>query len=102
MPRTSVLHIQRGFKMSVTYAEQVMRDHCTITWDIPGQTIRDTTEAERFELRAAQAQEVKSSGPLAHAELPGIKYEPSVNGMQATRREGKLLWEAHDWAMQAA
>jgi hypothetical protein len=97
-----VLHTQRGFHMSFTYAEQVMRDHCTITWDIPGHTIRDTTEEERITLRAAQAQKEKSSGPLAFAELHGIKYEPSVNGVQATRREGRLLWAAHDFVMQAA
>jgi hypothetical protein len=97
-----VLHIQRGFHMSATYALQVMRDHCTITWDIPGQTIRDTTDEERIALRAEQAQQAKRLEPLAHAELPGIKYEPSVNGVQATKREGKLLWEAHDFVMQAA
>lgn len=97
-----VLHTQRGFYMSVTYALQVMRDHCTITWDIPGQTIRDTTDEERIALRAEQAQQAKRLEPLAHAELPGIKYEPSVNGVQATKREGKLLWEAHAFVMQAA
>lgn len=53
----SVVHSERGFRMSRTYAEQVMREHCSITWVVKGQTIRDTTDDERIELRAAQMQE---------------------------------------------
>jgi len=74
-----VLHTQRGFYMSFTYAEQVMRDHCTITWDIPGQTIRDTTDEERIEMRAEQANRVRlselKSGMLGPHDIHGLKFE---------------------------
>jgi hypothetical protein len=75
MAHTRVLHVERGFHMSRTYAEQVMRDHCTITWDIPGETIRDTTDEERIALRADQAQQKKLLEPLAYAEISGIKFK---------------------------
>lgn len=70
-----VMHVERGWHMSKSYAEQVMRDHCTITWEIPGQTIRDTTDEERIELRAEQAQKAKRMEPLALAEIHGLKFE---------------------------
>jgi hypothetical protein len=75
MAHTRVLHTERGFHMSKTYAEQVMRDHCTITWVTKGETIRDTTDEERFELRAAAAQLEKLREPLVYAELPGLKFD---------------------------
>lgn len=74
-----VLHTQRGFYMSYTYAEQVMRDHCTITWDTPGQTIRDTTDDERYALRAAQANQVRlhglTEGILGPHDLRNVRFE---------------------------
>lgn len=72
---TRVLHVQRGFRMSKTYAEQVMRDHCTITWVTKGETIRDTTDEERLAMRAAQAQQAKREAPLANVEIPGLKFK---------------------------
>lgn len=71
----SVMHTQRGFRMSKSYAEQVMRDHCSITWVIKGETIRDTTDEERLALRAEQAQQQKRLEPLGYVEIPGLKFE---------------------------
>lgn len=74
-----VLHTQRGFYMSLAYAVQVMRDHCTITWEIPGQTIRDTTDEERIVLRAEQAQQFRLSefaeGILGPHDLQNLRFE---------------------------
>jgi hypothetical protein len=74
-----VMHVERGWHMSKSYAEQVMRDHCTITWDIPGQTVRDTTDEERFALRAEQAQQIRmrslTEGILGPHDLPNLRFE---------------------------
>lgn len=79
MAHTRVLHEQRGFRMSKNYAEQVMREHCTITWVIPGVTVRDTTNEERIELRAEQAKQERlsefSEGILGHHDLRNLRFE---------------------------
>lgn len=90
MAHTRVLHVERGFHMSKTYAEQVMRDHCTIAWDIPGQTIRDTTDEERITLRAEQSQLARISemrqGILGSHELPNTRFErPSTTKYRVPR-----------------
>lgn len=97
----SVVHTQRGFRMSKNYAEQVMRDHCSITWVIKGETIRDTTDEERLELRAKQTKAEKLLEPMGYAEIPGLRYEPPTSGIAATRRENSLLWAAHEFMRTA-
>lgn len=99
----SVVHVQRGFRMSKSYAEQVMRDHCTITWlNRDELTIRDTTDEERIALRAQQAQRASLGEPLEFAEIHGLKFVPPVSSVSAARRSNKLVWEAHQFAMKAA
>jgi hypothetical protein len=76
---TRVLHVQRGFRMSKSYAEQVMRDHCSITWVIPGESIRDTTDGERMALREQQIQQVRmrelTEGILGPHDLQNLRFE---------------------------
>jgi hypothetical protein len=98
----SVMHVQRGFRMSKSYAEQVMRDHCTITWvSKEDLTIRDTTLEERLAMREEQTKLEKLQEPLEFAEIHGLRFEPPVSGISATRREGQLLWAAHDFLKNA-
>lgn len=78
MAHTRVLHVERGFHMSRTYAEQVMREHCTITWDTPGQTVRDTTDEERIALRAEQVHQERLRAPLEYAEIPGLEFHGPI------------------------
>ena len=90
MAHKNVLHVERGFHMDKTFAEQVMRDHCTITWEIPGQTIRDTTDHERIVMRAERAQQVRLSelkeGTLGPHDLPGLHFEaPKTTNYRAPR-----------------
>jgi hypothetical protein len=91
MAHIRVLHVQRGFRMSKSYAEQVMRDHCTITWDIQGKTIRDTTDEERIALRAQQAQQVRlrglTEGILGPHDLPNLRFERPKTTNYRTPRE---------------
>ena len=98
----SVVHVQRGFRMSKNYAEQVMRDHCSITWVVKGETIRDTTDEERIALRAEQAEKIKREEPLPYKEWHGLIFKPTASGAAATRAEGRLVREAHLFALQAA
>lgn len=77
----SVLHVQRGFRMSKSYAEQVMRDHCTIVWlDRENMTVRDTTDEERVALRAEHEREHRlreaKEGVLGRNDLPNLRFEP--------------------------
>lgn len=98
----SVVHVQRGFRMSKNYAEQVMRDHCTITWVSKDElTVRDTTDEERIAMRAEQERKNNLREPLEFAEIPGFRFDPPISGVGATRREGKLVWEAHEFFMSA-
>lgn len=94
----SVVHTQRGFRMSKNYAEQVMRDHCSITWVVKGETIRDTTDEERIALRAEQAQQVKRMEPLAPAEIHGLTFQAPLSGKSATEWEKRWISEAQDFA----
>jgi len=84
--------------MSASYAEQVMREHCTITWDVRGVSIRDTTDEERIQLRAEQAnarrmRELKD-GILGRNDLPGIKFIPPKNTKYRAPREAYEEMEA--------
>lgn len=93
-----VLNTTNGFQYKRGAVERAI-EACSVEWVEYGVSVRSLTVAESIEARNDQA---RRREPLPFAELPGIKYEPSVNGIQATRREGKLLWEAHDFVMQAA
>lgn len=98
----SVVHVQRGFRMSKNYAEQVMRDHCTITWLNKDElTVRDTTDEERIAMRAEQERKSALREPLEFAEIHGRRFDPPPSGVAATRREGKLVWEANQFFMRA-
>lgn len=101
MAHTRVLHIERGFRMSKNYAEQVMRDHCSIAWVVKGETIRDTTNEERIALRAEQAQKAKLQEPMPYAEIPGYSFDPPASGLAAHRAGFKLIRAAHEFVRAA-
>jgi hypothetical protein len=102
MASKRVRHTERGFSMDKTFAEQVMRDHCSITWVVEGETIRDTSEEERLLLRAEQAQRQKLEGPLPYAEIPGLTFQPPLSGVESTRESQTLIRHAHEFASRAA
>lgn len=88
MAHKRVLHVQRGFHLSESYAKQVMRDHCSITWVVKGETIRDTTDEERIAMMAQQAQMAKRQEPLEQVEISGIKFErPKTTNYRPPSRE---------------
>lgn len=93
-----ILNTTNGFQYKRGAVERAI-EACSVAWVEYGVSVRSLTFAESIAARNDQA---RRREPLPFAELPGIKYEPPVTGIQATGREGKLLWEAHDFVMQAA
>jgi hypothetical protein len=93
-----VLNVTRGYHLKRTHAERAI-DACSAVWVEYGVSIRNLTLAESIAARNDQA---RRREPLPFAEIHGLKYEPCVSGISATGREGKLLWEAHDFVMRTA
>jgi hypothetical protein len=90
-----ILNITNGYRFKRTHAERAI-DVCSAVWVEYGVSIRNLTLAESIAARNDQASRRE---PLPFAEIPGIKYEPCTSGISATGREGRLLWEAHDWVI---
>jgi hypothetical protein len=93
-----VLNVTNGFQYKRGAVERAI-EACSVAWVEYGVSVRSLAVAESIEARNDQA---RRREPLPFAELPGVKYEPCIAGKEATGREGKLLWEAHDFVMQAA
>lgn len=79
-------------------AERAMYN-CAATWLEDGVSIRNLTIAEAIKARNEQA---RMREPLAYAEIHGLRFDPPASGVAATRGEGKLMWEAHQFALRAA
>lgn len=79
-------------------AERAM-ENCAAMWLEEGVSIRNLTLAESIKARNEQA---RLREPLPYAEIHGLKFDPPVSGVAATRAEGKLMWEARQFAMKAA
>lgn len=93
-----ILNTTNGFHYKRGAVERAL-EACSVEWVEHGVSVRTL---DLNESRIARIEQANRREPLPFAEIPGIKFVPPVNGVQATGREGKLLWEAHDWAMQAA
>ena len=93
-----VFNVTRGYSMKRGAAEKAIRE-CAATWVEEGVSIRNLTLAESIKARNEQA---RLREPLPYAEIHGLRFDPPASGVSATRGEGKLLWEAHQFAMKAA
>ena len=69
-------------------------DMCAIAWVEEGVTVRNLTLQEAIIARNTRARLLE---PMPYAELPGIRFDPPVSGVPATRRENILLWEAQNF-----
>jgi hypothetical protein len=93
-----ILNVTNGFRFKRTHAERAI-DACSAVWVEYGVSIRNLTLAESIAARNDQA---RRREPLPLAEIHGLKFDPPISGIVATGREGKLLWEAHDFVMSMA
>ena|SRR6185437_7794319 len=66
-------------------------EQCLSAWVEDGLSIRDLTLAERV---AARSEQARLREPLAVAELPGVKFEPSVSGLEAYRNGRRMVLDA--------
>lgn len=67
---------------------------CAVTWVELGATVRNLTLQESIIARNTRARLME---PMPYAELPGYRFDPPVSGIAATRREGRLVWEAQNF-----
>lgn len=74
-------------------------DNCAAMWVEEGVSIRNLTLAESISARRIQE---KLREPLPYAEIHGLRFDPPATGVSATRRESRLMWEAHDFIRKAA
>ena len=93
-----VLNVTRGYSLKRRQALKAI-ENCAATWVEVGVSIRDLTLAESI---AARNEQARLREPLAYAEIHGLRFDPPATGIAATRREGKLLWEAQNFALKAA
>jgi hypothetical protein len=97
--RFRVANISRpGYYMNFKAAAKAIEE-CSAAWVEYGVSIRDLTLAESIAARNAQA---RLREPLPYAEIHGLRFDPPISGIAATRRERKLTWEAHKFAAEAA
>ncbi len=80
------------------HAERAV-ENCSAAWIEYGVSIRNLTLAESI---AARNEQSRLREPLPFAEIHGLTFDPPASGVAATRREGSLLWAAHQFATKAA
>jgi hypothetical protein len=92
-----VLNITRGFRLKRSQVYRAI-ENGAVAWVEVGVSVRDLTLAESI---AARNEQARLREPLEFAEVHGLRFDPPVSGIPATRREGLLLWEAHKFVMSA-
>lgn len=92
--KNRVENVTNGRWMKQRRAERAV-ETCSAEWIEYGVSIRNLTLAEAI---AARNQQAAVREPLPYKEIHGLRFEPSVSGMEATKREGLLAWEAHKYA----
>jgi len=85
-PDTWCTHEIRGFSLKLKQVQaRISKEHCFV-WVKYGETFRDATFAEAAQMRKEQ---VKDLEPLAHAEIPGLRYT------LANRKGFSLVTQTH-------
>lgn len=90
---TKVLNETNGCRIKRSQAKRRV-EQCVSAWVIENYSIRDLNLQERVIARSAQA---KLQEPLSYAEVPGLRYEPSVGGTVAHRQGFSLIKQAHEF-----
>lgn len=93
-----IVNLSNGHRIKHSRAIRLI-DQCAAVWAVPHVSIRNLTVSEMVKARSEQA---KLQEPLPYAEVHGLRYDPSMNGVEASRRERGLIWEAHDFLRSVA
>lgn len=94
-----VFNVTRNYWIKRKHALKGIERDCNLAWVVERESVRDLTVAEQI---AARNEQARLREPLPFAEVHGLRFDPPASGVAATRREGKLLWEAHEYARVAA
>lgn len=86
-------NLTNGCRLKRKHAERAV-DNCAAAWVEYGVSIRNLTLAESIAARNIQA---RIREPLPYAEIHGLRFDPPASGVAATRREGRIIWDAVDW-----
>ena len=89
-----VLNLTRNIRLKLKQAETAV-EACSAVWVEYGVSIRDATLMEAIALRNQQA---ATRERLAYAELPWLRYEPSLGAQESYRREVELAGRANQFA----
>lgn len=92
-----IINLTNGFRYKRGQVERAI-ENCSAEWVEQGVSIRNLNPIESTAARNARA---KILEPMPYAEIPGVRFDPPVSGISATRREGALMWQAHDFLVNA-
>ncbi len=98
MTNNRVTHTGRGYTMKYKSALKGIFN-CALAWVDEGISVRDLTLAEAIQSRNEQA---RLREPLEYAELPGIVFRPPIGQEKANQESAVLVYEAHQFARDAA
>jgi hypothetical protein len=92
-----VINLSNGYRLKPKAAQRAVANGAA-EWVELGVSIRSLSLAESIQARNKIS---AFSEPIAWAELPGLRYEPTVASQGATREEFRLMREANRFAAQA-
>lgn len=93
-----ILNTTNGYHLKRSAADRAI-ESCSAEWVEKDISIRNLTLAESIMARRVQALERE---PLPYAELHGLKYEPTANGLMASKAGAALIREAHQFVAEQA
>lgn len=91
MATSRVLNLTTKCYLKIRQAEGRI-EHCVSEWVVQGKSIRDLTLAQMVQKRSEVARTQES---LAHAEIPGFRFEAPTSGLMATRKGYNLVTQTH-------
>src|SRR6185437_7444914 len=94
-----IVNLTNGHRYKFNQAKRLVENQCACAWVVYGVSVRELTVDEMVKARSEQA---KRQEPLPYKEIHGLRYEPSVRGLEASRREGLLAWQAHQFVAEQA
>jgi hypothetical protein len=94
-----VFNVTRNYWIKRKTALKGIEQECTLAWVAERESVRDLTLAEQI---AARNEQAKRREPLPYSEIAGLKFDPPMSGVTASRRENSLCWAAHEFMRNAA
>ena len=94
-----IVNLTNGHRYKFNQAKRLVEDQCACAWVQYGVSVRELTVDEMVKARSEQA---RLREPLPYKEIHGLRYEPSARGVEASRREGLLVFQAHQFVAEHA